>query len=83
MTTLEARAFERSPADAARLISDVALTGKYITPDGLTVDLARTGGLLPDRESRLSLQEQFSPNFEDIKLDTKRTMLVSCSSRRR
>ncbi|MBS1956238.1 MAG: FHA domain-containing protein [Cyanobacteria bacterium SZAS-4] len=75
VTTLETRAFERDPASAARLITDVALTGKYVTPEGVTVDVGRTGGLTPDAESMASLQQPFKPNnrYADVSIDGKRT----------
>ncbi|HEY9731162.1 MAG TPA: FHA domain-containing protein [Drouetiella sp.] len=74
VTTLEVRAFERNPSAAARLITDVALTGKYVTPDGVTVNVERTGGLIPDRESLATLQKPFKANrVDDISQDGVRT----------
>lgn len=74
VTTLEARTFERNPASAARLITDVALTGKYVTPDGVTVNVERTGGLIPDNESLATLQKPFkAKRFDDVSQDGVRT----------
>ncbi len=74
VTCLETRAFEADPASAARLITDVALTGKYVTPQGVTVDLERTGGLIPDAESLRTLQSRYAHGrFDDVKIDGSRT----------
>lgn len=39
MATVESRMYTRNPSDAARLVTDVALTGQYVTTDGRTVRL--------------------------------------------
>ncbi|MBZ0185346.1 MAG: FHA domain-containing protein, partial [Candidatus Obscuribacterales bacterium] len=73
VSTVEHRLFARQPSEAARLISDVVITGKYVTADGSKVDLGRIPGVLrPDPES-LMLARQFSPDGSDIKIDGKRT----------
>lgn len=41
VTTIENRLFTREPSTAAKLIADVATTGKYIAADGTTVKLDR------------------------------------------
>ncbi|HEY9871511.1 MAG TPA: FHA domain-containing protein [Candidatus Obscuribacterales bacterium] len=75
VTTVENRIFSRQPSEAARLITDVATTGKYVTVDGALVDLGRVpGGLKPDDESLLSLSRPFDAGMHtDIKMDGKRT----------
>jgi YD repeat-containing protein len=74
VTTLETRAFERDPAKAARMIADVAITGKYTTPAGVVVDIERVGGLIPDAESNRLLQAGYvNGQFGDIKVDGGRT----------
>jgi YD repeat-containing protein len=45
VTTIEMRMFARDPEAAARVITDVALNGKYVTPEGKVVDVGRVGGL--------------------------------------
>ena len=42
VTTVETRSFTRTPAEAARVISDVALTGQYTAKDGTTVHVDPT-----------------------------------------
>ncbi len=37
VTTIESRTYTRTPSEAARLVSDVALTGQYVTHDGTVV----------------------------------------------
>ncbi len=39
VATVESRTYTRSPAEAARLVTDVATTGKYTTPDGTVVNV--------------------------------------------
>ncbi|MBL0187279.1 MAG: hypothetical protein IPP97_16225 [Candidatus Obscuribacter sp.] len=39
MTTVESRMYTRNPSDAARLVTDVALTGQYVATDGRRVRL--------------------------------------------
>ena len=76
VTTLELRAFQRNPADAARLVTDVALTGKYVTPEGVTVDAGRVGALQPDQSSLMSLQRPYNPADpanSDIRADGQRS----------
>lgn len=75
VATVEARIFSREPSEAARLITDVATTGKYVAADGRVVDLGRVPGLLnPDGESLMSLNRPFDPRYhEDIKVDARRT----------
>lgn len=75
VTTIEARLYEKSPQNAAKLIVDVALTGKYITPSGKVVDIGRTGGIEADSESNKVLVNSFAPNYYgDIKLDGSRNL---------
>jgi YD repeat-containing protein len=70
--TVEARMFERKPSEAARLISDVVITGRYVTADGTTVDLGRIPGVLkPDKESG-QLARLFKPDNSDLSIDGKR-----------
>jgi len=73
VSTVEARMFHRKPSEAARLISDVVINGKYVTADGVTVDLARIPGVLaPDGEST-ALAKTFQANGTDIRIDGKRS----------
>lgn len=73
VATVEHRLFSRKPSEAARLIADVVISGKYVTTDGVTVDLARIPGVLkPDSEARM-LSSQFSPDGSDLKVDGRRT----------
>src|SRR5262249_42901955 len=46
VTTVEKRIFARDPAEATRLITDVATTGKYVTKDGTVIDMGRVPGAL-------------------------------------
>lgn len=39
VTTLESRAYSRTPSEAARIVADVATTGQYTSRSGLTVKL--------------------------------------------
>lgn len=72
VSTVEARMFTREPSEAARLISDVVINGKYVTADGVTVDLARVPGVLkPDAESQ-ALARTFKANGTDLRIDGKR-----------
>jgi hypothetical protein len=75
VATVEGRIFSRQPSEAARLITDVATTGKYISADGKIVDLGRVPGALdPDGESLASLNRPFDPLYrEDIKVNGRRT----------
>ncbi|CAN5511629.1 hypothetical protein BH10CYA1_BH10CYA1_52980 [soil metagenome] len=41
VTTIENRLFTREPSTAAKLIADIATTGKYVAADGTTVNLDR------------------------------------------
>jgi len=43
VTTVESRAYSRTPAQAARLVADVALNGEYRAKDGTTVKLDPKG----------------------------------------
>lgn len=73
VTTVEKRVFARNPSEAARLIADVALTGKYVTADGVTVDLSRVpGALSADAEAR-QLDRNFDSKNRDIKVDGARS----------
>src|SRR5262249_46813325 len=75
VTTVENRIFSRQPSEAARMIADVATTGRYITPDGALVDLGRVpGGLKPEGWALLCLTRPFdAKGHTDIKMDGKRT----------
>lgn len=75
VTTVENRIFTRNPSEAARLISDVATTGRYITADGTVIDLSRVpGALAPDSEASLGLWQGFdAAGNRDIRLDGRRT----------
>lgn len=71
VTTVEQRIYTRNPSEAARLLSDVATTGRYVTSDGVLIDVARIqGSLEPDTES-LRLFGLRPPN--DLRLDGQRT----------
>lgn len=72
VATVEQRMFERKPSEAARLISDVVITGKYVTADGTKIDLSRIPGVLnPDAESRMLLR-LYSPDGRDLAIDGRR-----------
>src|SRR4029453_13279501 len=74
VTTVEKRIFARNPSEAARLISDVATTGKYVTKDGTIIDMGRVpGALSPHRERRIALFKPFRSDGSDIKVDRRRT----------
>ncbi len=75
VTTIENRIFTRNPSEAARLISDVATTGRYITADGTIIDLSRVpGALAPDSEASLGLWQGFdAAGHRDIRIDGRRT----------
>ncbi len=51
VTTVETRTYRNSPAAAAKLVTDVALTGQYTTPMGNKVVLDNNS-LIPDTEAR-------------------------------
>ena len=77
VTTLETRIYERSPQEAVRLIADGAIHGKTIALNGKIIDIARSGGLEPDKESLSVLSKPFNPQsnnttFEDVKIDGRR-----------
>lgn len=73
VSTLETRMYERSPQNAAKLVADSAILGKYVTPTGKVVDIARTGALQPQGDALSNLALKFeNGNFSDIKIDTKR-----------
>jgi hypothetical protein len=74
VTTVEKRIFVRNPSEAARLIADVAETGRYVTRDGIEIDMSRVpGALSPDKESRTALAKTFSTDESDVKIDNRRT----------
>lgn len=75
VTTVEKRLFTRNPSEAARLITDVALTGRYVTASGTVVDLSRVpNAIRPDVEAQALLQRGFDrDNWSDIKVDGGRT----------
>lgn len=50
VTTVETRLYTKHPADAAKLVADVATTGKYKTASGVEVEVP-AGSLRPDREA--------------------------------
>jgi hypothetical protein len=75
VATAESRAFLKSPSDAVRMVTDVALTGKYTTPSGVTVDVGRLGALKPDGEALMAFQNPYhSGTYADIRsIDGART----------
>jgi hypothetical protein len=69
VTTVENRLYTREPSKVAQLVADVALSGKYITSSGETIDVAAlSGGLKPDFEARQSLRLQ-NKGKADVKYD--------------
>lgn len=80
VTTIEARVFSKHPEDAAKMVTDVALTGKYTMPDGSVVDVGRVKGadFIPDdNENGGVLAYAFDRNSNskfppDVKIDKKR-----------
>lgn len=50
VTSLESNIYTRNPAEAAKLVADVTLTGQYTAKDGTTVK-APESAFTPDRES--------------------------------
>src|SRR5262249_17217242 len=75
VTTVENRIVTRQPSEAARLITDVATTGRYVTADGAIVDLGRVpGGIKPDYEASMSLNRTFDGTSNlDLQVDGMRT----------
>lgn len=70
VATLEHMLYAHNPAKMAQLISDVSLTGKYVTADGVTVDLHNVrNGFHPDAESRRSIALQRDGSQPMIKQD--------------
>jgi hypothetical protein len=47
VASIESRTYTREPSSAVKLVTDVALTGQYIAPDGTTVKINTN----PDREA--------------------------------
>lgn len=73
VTTVEKRILHRHPQEFARLVADVATTGKYITADGTLVDMSRVpGALQPDYEARM-LDRPYDWAGEDLHRDGRRT----------
>lgn len=74
VTTVEKRILQRHPEEFARLVADVATTGKYVTADGTLIDMSRVPGALePDGEARM-LDTLFRRDSEnDIHLDGRRS----------
>lgn len=80
VTTIEERVFSKHPEDAAKMVTDVALTGKYRMPDGSVIDVGRAQGadFIPDVDENGGVMafafernsnSQFPP---DVKIDGKR-----------
>lgn len=56
LTSLEKRLYATDPADATVLIVDMLTTGRYVSRDGVVVDLSDTpSALIPDAEALLTM----------------------------
>jgi YD repeat-containing protein len=59
VTTLEHMLYAHEPSKIAQMITDVSLTGKFVTAYGTTVDLSMVrNGFLPDAEAQTSIRLQ-------------------------
>lgn len=64
------RLFAKNPADAVRLITDPAVSGRFITSEGVIVDMRQiNGGLTPQGQARGALGGKFQEDLADIKTD--------------
>jgi hypothetical protein len=52
LTAIEARAYTRTPSEAARLVAEVATTGKYTTTDGQAVQIPPSSIAPADSEAK-------------------------------
>ena len=59
VTTLEVRNYSRNPAANAQLVADIATTGKFMTNNGIEIDMTQVaGGIKPDHHALASLKRQ-------------------------
>lgn len=73
VTTLEVRNYSRDPERNAQLLADIAINGKFVTKEGVTVDMtALQSGLSPDGEARKALKLQQDGSSSTIKKDGSR-----------
>jgi hypothetical protein len=71
VTTVEHRLYANDPDIMARMVADLAETGKFVTPEGRTIDLGASGsGIKPDLESARSLAQQRSTRPSDADAST-------------
>ncbi len=73
VTTLEVRNYARDPEKNAQLVADIAINGKFVTTEGITVDMtALENGLKPDGEARKALKLQQEGKGDTLKRDGSR-----------
>jgi hypothetical protein len=73
VATLEVRNYARDPERNAQLIADIATNGKFVTVDGITVDMTRLDfGLRPDNEALRARRLQRRGNSDALKEDGSR-----------
>ncbi|MBK9279066.1 MAG: LysM peptidoglycan-binding domain-containing protein [Candidatus Obscuribacter sp.] len=73
VTTLEVRNYARDPEKNAQLVADIAINGKFVTTEGVTVDMtALENGLKPDGEARKALKLQQEGKVDGLKRDGSR-----------
>lgn len=73
VTTLEVRNYARDPEKNAQLVADIAINGKFVTTEGVTVDMtALENGLKPDGEARKALKLQQEGKGDTLKKDGSR-----------
>lgn len=75
VATVEKRLLVREPSEVARLIADVATTGKYVTASGKVVDMHRMpNGIQPDATAQALLNQKIEPgSHNDMAQANKRT----------
>ena len=73
VSTLEVRNYARNPERNAQLIADIATKGKFVTVDGITVDMTKLDfGLRPDNEALRARRLQRRGNSDALKEDGSR-----------
>jgi LysM repeat protein len=72
VTTLEVRNYAKDPEKNAQLLADIAINGKFVTKEGVTIDMtALENGLKPDYEASRALKLQGKPG-DELKADGSR-----------
>ncbi len=73
VSTLEVRNYARDPERNAQLIADIATKGKFVTVDGITVDMTKLDfGLTADNEALRAQRLQRRGNSDALKEDGSR-----------